>query len=329
MGSARTTTRTRSEAVEAGYDENVGEGVDEGDAVHGEPSADVEPGTNGDRSWTEWLDGRPRRLKRGRDYAGDPKEVIRQAKAAAAELGKTAVASRDSSGKYDYLWVQFVDGEVAPGRPCPVCGGTELEKIQKHFLRCKACGATLKAEDDWEVAAGTFAPPAFIPGEEEQGELTEAPLRGEDFVEVLGARLLSADGRLIERPEVSEAFDVELGLRFARPIDAAWPRVRFTVRDTETTIRDQLPQPLRPSTPQTIDIRLRVPAGLLVPADYVFDVVVNLYEDWESGTSRLRLEEEELLSFHVGAASPEGHLPLGSPLRWELAVRDGDRGPSA
>ena len=313
----------------AGYGPHVVRGAEETGEAGSEPTADAEHDANGDRGWADWLDGRPRRLKRGKHYTGDSKDIIRQARAAATQLGKTAVASRDSSGKYDYLWVQFVDGEVEPGRPCPVCGGTELDKIQKHFLRCKACGATLKAADDWEVTAGTFAPPVYVPTGEERGEVTEAPLKGEDFVEILGAQLLSADGRKIERPEVSEGFVVGLALQFLRPVDAAWPRVLFTVRGTETTIRDQPPQPLRPSTPQTIDIRLQVPAGLLVPADYVLDVVVNLYEDWGSGVSRLRVDGEEVLGFHVGGPSSREDPPRGSPLNWELAVREGDQGPYA
>ena len=71
----------------------------------------------GDFPWLEWRDGRPRRLKRGKHYTGDSKLVERRARIAAEDLGKIAVTSKDGSGGYEYLWIQFVDAEVEVGRP--------------------------------------------------------------------------------------------------------------------------------------------------------------------------------------------------------------------
>ena len=114
------------------------------------------PGSEPD--WTLWLDGRPRRLKRGKHYTGEPKPLEKRAKEAAQELGKPAVTSKDGSGEYEYLWIQFVDGEVELGEPCPMCGGHAHGEVQKYFLRCFDLRATLGL-DDRRSAAGEHSPP--------------------------------------------------------------------------------------------------------------------------------------------------------------------------
>jgi len=284
------------------------------------------PQGDGLDAWHDWLDGRPRRLKRGKHYTGDPKEVVRQAREAAAGLGKTAVASRDSSGKYDYVWVQFVDGEVEPGRPCPVCGATELEKAQKHFLRCKGCGATLKATDDWEVTAGEFAP---VPihwthgagtADHAEGELLSA----DDFVEVAALRLVSPEGRNVARPAVDEDFAIALSLRFLRPVQAALPRVRLSVKDAGALLRLQPPAPLQVRAPQIVDARLRVPGGLLMPRRYRVDITVLVVEDTARPRDYLKLVAADAFGFTVRKDGPtdigEG-VVLPSPFEWEVAVR--------
>src|SRR5215210_2136563 len=85
------------------------------DAADGATTGGEGPADGGDGAtkavvkWEEWLDGCPRRLKRGKHYTGDPKAVVRRAREAASELGKLAISSVDSQGKYEYLWIQFVD----------------------------------------------------------------------------------------------------------------------------------------------------------------------------------------------------------------------------
>jgi hypothetical protein len=172
---------------------------------------------DGELLWDEWLDGRPRRLKRGKHFTGDPKLIRRHAEEAAAEHGKTAIASRDGSGKYDYLWIQFVEGEVALGEPCPVCGSTEMVKAQKFFLRCRRCGATLRSADEREVVPGPyFAPVTDVPtGEDAQGEPPEeavekiAAVRSSALGEIIGTRILSALGEEIEVLSAEEEVLIE------------------------------------------------------------------------------------------------------------------------
>lgn len=288
--------------------------------------------------WREWLDGWPRRLSHGKDYTGDARPLVRSARAAAAELGKVAVASRDSSGKYDYLWIQFVDGEVERGRPCPVCAATELQKIQKHFLRCTTCGSKLKALDDWEIEAGTFRP-ADSSREDDDGAAAgndqgeAAPERADEdsgrageLAEILGGRVLSADGREISNPSVYDDFMIEVSLRFLHSLDAVWPRLALAVKDTQTAIRVWPPDPLRPAAPQRVDARIRVPAGLLVPRVYTLQVMLLLFEDVDGGLPQLTLLDRDVLKIRVGSELPLHEAAWGStsPLEWEIAPRPDD-----
>src|SRR5918997_6250814 len=100
--------------------------------------------------WLELLDGKLHRLKRGADSTGPADAVLGQARTFARQLGKTAATYHDRLGRHEYLWVQFLDGSLAPGHPCPECGGDALEKVQEFFVRCRSCdslhelsGATL------------------------------------------------------------------------------------------------------------------------------------------------------------------------------------------
>ena len=319
-------------------------------------------GESREPDWREWLDGWPRRLSHGKHYTGDARPLVRSARAAAVELGKVAVASRDSSGKYDYLWIQFVDGEVERGRPCPVCAATELQKIQKHFLRCTTCGSKLKALDDWEIEAGTFRPadssredddgtaagndqgeagtfpPADSSREDDDGTAAgndqgeAAPERADEdsgrageLAEILGGRVLSADGQEIESPAFWEDFLIEVTMRFLRPLDAVWPRLGLAVKDTHLVIRVRPPVPLQPSAPQTVDARVRVPAGLLVPRVYTVQMVLILIEDQDGGLPPVFLAHPDLLKIPVGRDRPgESMQPKTSPLDWELILRPDD-----
>lgn len=192
------------------------------DATHGggetsgaqRPPVSASPPSSGppERDWTPWLDGRPRRLKRGKDYTGDPKPLVKNARESAEALGRFAVVSRDSQGKYEYVWVQFVDAEVELGRPCPVCGGTLLEKVQKHFLRCSTCGSVLVVAGDREVVGGSFEfpPPdpevgAGVAGEEAaRGAEEPTDSRRSNLGDMLETRVLSEAETEVTIPRADE-----------------------------------------------------------------------------------------------------------------------------
>jgi hypothetical protein len=277
-------------------------------------------GAEGNGDWREWLDGRPRRLKRGKHYTGDPKAVVRRARTAAAELGRTAVESLDSSGSYEHLWIQFVDGEVGPGSPCPRCGGTALEKAQKFFLRCLSCGSTLKAADDWEVIAGSFPreqPEPEYP-DDADGEVGRA-LPSNDLAEILGVRLLCADGQETLEPSGRDEFSIEFGIRFLRAVDWALPRV------TLSSVRLHPPLALHPAGPETVDARVRVPGHLLSPRRYAIGITLLVLPDRTRPDEIHKLVARDALEFEVcQAAGTDPSLvdaELDSSLEWTISVR--------
>ena len=92
--------------------------------------------------WQEWSDGRPWRLKAGRDFDGTLAAMAAEAVAAAERLGNVVVTVPERMGKTEYLWVQFADAYVDPSGGC-VCGAVELERVHEQFARCRRCGRQL------------------------------------------------------------------------------------------------------------------------------------------------------------------------------------------
>jgi len=277
-----------------------------------------------DPDWSDWLDGRPRRLKRGKDYSGDPKPLVKRAREAAEGLGKLAVASRDSQGSYEYVWIQFVDGEVGLGRPCPVCGGTTLAKVQKHFLRCPRCASTLKAAGDWDVEAGVYAPLPRSPQAMPWPEGAEDGPSGEDFAEILGARVLSSDAQPIRGPLVGEDFVLQFAVRFLRPVDLALPRVRLSVDGAGPLLRVQPPHPIEPSARETLDARVGIPGNLLMPRTYSVEVVLLMVPDRARPLDYLRVTAADILDFRVRKVAGQTLLQTtegSSPFAWSLEAR--------
>lgn len=95
-------------------------------------------------TWETLADNQLHRLKRGKHYRGDPGEAIQAAHAAAAALGRSVVVVKEPMGSLYYLWVQFNDGDIDAGDPCPRCGGTELLRLDQRYLRCTSCKALLR-----------------------------------------------------------------------------------------------------------------------------------------------------------------------------------------
>jgi len=294
-------------------------------AAWADASARLDPKSTAERDpdWSDWLDGRPRRLKRGKDYAGDPKPLVKRAREAAEGLGKLAVASRDSQGKYECVWIQFLDGGVEPGCPCPVCGSHTLAKVQKHFLRCSRCASTLKATGDWEVEAGEYAPPPRSP-EAIPVHGAEDGRSGEDFAEILGARVLSSDAQPIRGPLVGEDFVLQFAVRFLRPVDLALPRVRLSVKGAGPSLRVQPPRPIEPSAHETLDARVGIPGNLLMPRVYSVEVVLLMVPDRARPTDYLRVTAADVLALRVRKVGGQTLLQAtegSSPFAWSLEAR--------
>lgn len=241
---------------------------------------------DGDFPWGEWLDGRPRRLKRGKHFTGDPKQVQRRAEEAAAELGKMAVTSKDGSGTYEYLWIQFVDGEVALGAPCPLCGSAEFVKAQKFFVRCRGCGATLESADDQQVLPGTYAPPApdAPEGGVAEGESLEeaaveklAAVRSSPLGEILGTRILSRSHEEIEALSAEEEVYVETTIVTFEPglrslVTCSIHADRLKVLSSQSEDWQEMP------TPGRYAFTARLPARLFSERLYTVKVFVDLVD---------------------------------------------------
>lgn len=106
--------------------------------------------------WAALTDGRVHRLTRGRQFDGDPRAVVLAARAAAEERGKVALTAREDLGKHAaYVWVQFADGRVGEGSPCPRCGSTELLREHPTIVHCPRCGARLVLEPSEDPLDGT------------------------------------------------------------------------------------------------------------------------------------------------------------------------------
>jgi len=103
-----------------------------------------------DLQWDRWADGRVWRLKRGRDYDVESRQLVRAARLAADAMGKVVRTSVDDIPLWrrwdSSLWVQFLDAEVPEGQPC-LCGGTELVRLHPRVARCTACGSRLALLD--------------------------------------------------------------------------------------------------------------------------------------------------------------------------------------
>jgi DNA-directed RNA polymerase subunit RPC12/RpoP len=97
--------------------------------------------------WDELTDGRVRLLRLGREYEAQIGDVEEAAKAAAASRGMVACTTYENVPRMrffeSYVWVQFADGEIDPGGPCPACGEPSPVTIHPSFARCPSCGRRL------------------------------------------------------------------------------------------------------------------------------------------------------------------------------------------
>lgn len=99
---------------------------------------------SGGLTWASLADMRPHRLKRGKHFRGEPRELQAVAADAASALDLAVHTMRDELRQYQYVWVQFAEFRVDPGAPCPRCGGLRLARTGGvNFARCTACDARL------------------------------------------------------------------------------------------------------------------------------------------------------------------------------------------
>lgn len=94
--------------------------------------------------WSRWSDGRAYRLKRKKDFPNvNPGVARKAAENAAVKMGKVVRTVRDKMIPDKLIWIQFADGEVSPGQPCPRCGSRRLLNLHADVVRCPQCNAQL------------------------------------------------------------------------------------------------------------------------------------------------------------------------------------------
>jgi ribosomal protein S27AE len=58
-------------------------------------------------------------------------------------MGKVVRTVRDKMIPEKLIWIQFADGEVSAGQPCPRCGSRKLLNLHADVVRCPQCKAQL------------------------------------------------------------------------------------------------------------------------------------------------------------------------------------------
>jgi hypothetical protein len=97
--------------------------------------------------WRRIADGRVWRLRRGRDFGASVQLTIARAEEYASRTGKIVRVVRDRINPERAVWVQFGDGRVRPGEPCPCCGSTDVVRTHPSWGRCDRCHAHLDLVD--------------------------------------------------------------------------------------------------------------------------------------------------------------------------------------
>lgn len=132
--------------------------------------------------WGRVADGRVWRLRRGRHFDATVQRTVTQAEEYASSTGKIVRVVNDRIHPEKALWIQFGDGRVRPGDPCPRCGSADIVRTHPSWGRCSECralldlidpadpravkraggdlGARLQPDTSGEEAAGTG--PAFL-----------------------------------------------------------------------------------------------------------------------------------------------------------------------
>jgi hypothetical protein len=228
------------------------------------------------------VDGRLRRFKRGVHYSGMAEALEQEARNAANELGKTAITFRDNMQVLDYMWVQFVDGRLEEGEPCPKCSNTSFEKLQEYFLRCTRCRSFFAITE----------PKPVIPAPEKPS-----------IAEFGTFKLLSANGDEIDQVHVHDELLLELTCYFHRPISAVHVAFNF-FSGTKKLLYVGSDQITRVPEPETVKFTLWVSPNVLPAGDYVVSPGVEAILEKGNDPIRLMKAEQPMKELRVSDDQP-------------------------
>jgi len=233
--------------------------------------------------WERFADRRPRRLKRGKHFVGEPKFLQREARDAAAEMGKVALVSRDQQGKWGYVWIQFLDAEVKEGEPCPVCGSCELLKLNNNVIRCPSCDSMLAFVPrplEMPVLPRLNAPAVAPPDEVSPTDDVPAALASprhdvSELADIVSTRTLCADGTVAEAFSTDEALMLETTVRTHQPRLRIKVMIVAVVEDQRVFISRQ-PEWSELARPGLYAINVHFPARFLMNHTYRLKVVLKV-----------------------------------------------------
>ena len=250
--------------------------------------------------WNELLDGRLHRFARGVHYSGPIDAVEQEARNAAAELGKTAITFRDDMQVFEYLWVQFVDGKLEEGQPCPHCGYTSFDKLQEYFLRCQSC----------RYFYALTQPKPVIP------EPEKPPI-----AEFLDVKLLSPQGDEINEVSALEELVLEATCSFFRPIWAFHAGFIFYAGGKKM-LHAASPDVVTVPEPKTVRFRLHVSPRVLTPGEYNVSALAKLVLEEDSDDVQKVAAGKlarRLRVFDPQAEVPPEHRGERTTLHWSSA----------
>ena len=245
--------------------------------------------------WERFADRRPRRLKRGKHFVGEPKILQREAQHAAKAMGKVALVSKDQQGKYGYLWIQFVDAAVDEGEPCPVCNSYELLKLTNDVIRCPSCDSMLEFNarplemPALPVMALRGAPSQDGESSTDDGSVT-LPRDPSELAKTVSTRALHADGTVAETFSADEPLMIETLIRSHLPGLRANLLIAASVESQRAFVSRQ-PHWAELDDPGLYAIRAHFPVRFLMNRDYRFKVAVKI--DDGSGSEPATLTREE------------------------------------
>jgi hypothetical protein len=251
--------------------------------------------------WNELVDGRLRRFRRGVHYSGLGEALEQEARDAAGELGKTAITFRDNMQVFEYVWVQFVDGRLEEGEPCPKCSNTSFEKLQEYFLRCTRCRSFFAVTEAKPVIPEPEKPP---------------------LAEFLDLKLLSREGEELHEISTQEEMVLEATCSFFQPVRAFHAGFIFYAGGKKM-LHAASPDVVTIPEPDTVRFRLHVAPGVLTPGEYSVSALAKLVLE-EDLTDVQKVAARDLARrlrvFDPHAEVPPEHRAGHATLHWSSAT---------
>ena len=275
--------------------------------------------------WERFADRRPRRLKRGKHFVGDPKFLQREARNAAEEMGKVALVAKDQQGKWGYVWIQFLDAEINEGEPCPVCGARELLKLNNSAICCPSCGSMLAfIPRPLEMPALPGTGPATA--DSSPGNSRSAPPTREvsELAEIVSTRTLRRDGTVAEAPSTRDALTVETIVRSHRPCLRVLTTIAADVGDQRVFASGQRKW-VELGEPGLYALKAHIPPGVLVAHTYRLKISVRVDDGSGAEPALLvRRKATEIRPVRPASVPPIDHGFLRPALEWTTEVLDAE-----